>query len=198
MRNLAITILLALTATLVACSGFFSASNSSNSNAANAELVAAPDDNANLDIDADLEDANANANVVNALPARRPLSTPTPDLLAREAPDDSVITAENDPDGDLVETRIFKNHDMVAKVERVLPASRRDGTIRVFLRNGKVYEFPVSRMKNALKDSPDDIVRSVGDTVVAAEAQASNKAAAETKNAPGMPAANAAVTPRKQ
>jgi hypothetical protein len=198
MRTLAITILLLFTAMLFACSGYFSASNNTNSNQANSETNPAPAENADIDANADM-DANANANLINNAPVKRAPAPPKNDLLTRDAPDDSVITAENDPDGDLVETRIFKNHDMVAKVERILPSSRREGSVRVFLKNGKVYEFPVSRLKNALKDSPDEIVKTVGETVVATGTgpAAANRAATDGKGNPAT-SANTAATPRKQ
>jgi hypothetical protein len=198
MRTLGITILLTLTALLIACSGYFTASDNANSNQANsANAVVA--ENTNIDANANIDLANANANIVN-VPAKRPTLTPKPEPLTRDAPDDSVITAENDTDGDLVETRIFKNHEMLAKVERVLTASRREGTIRVFLKNGRVYEFPVGRLKNVLSESPETIIRSVGSEALATGAtgtQASNKAPAEPKPGSGTVKADPAPTPLK-
>lgn len=146
---------------LFACGGYFSSSNGTISNQANsAQANTAPDANANFDANIDL--ANANANVTNVVPVRRQ-PTPKPQPLTRQAPDDSVITAEIASQGDLVETRVFKNHDMVAKVERILPPSRTSsGSVRVFLKNGKVYEVPASKLKNALSGTPDDIIRAVG------------------------------------
>jgi hypothetical protein len=191
MRLFATTILLLLTAILFACTGYFSASNQANSNLANSQVISLPEDQ-NVEANANTDDlANANANIQN-LPVKRPPLSPKPEPLTRIAPDDSVITAENNADGDLVETRVFKNHDMLAKVERILTASRRGGTLRVFLKNGRVYELPAGKLKNALSDSPDEIIKSVGDETVTAGSP--SKTPPDTKN--GARTGDAAPTPR--
>ena len=180
-----------MTAILFACTGYFSASNQANSNMANSQVTSPPEDQ-NVEANANTEDlANANANIQN-LPVKRPPLSPKPEPLTRTAPDDSVITAENNADGDLVETRVFKNHDMLAKVERILTASRRGGTLRVFLKNGRVYELPAGKLKNALSDSPDEIIKSVGDETVTAGSP--SKTPPDTKN--GARTGESAPTPR--
>ncbi len=132
MRLVGITILLVFTASLFACGGYYAGSNSANSNQANGAQTNSIAEDSNLDANANMEDlANANTNIQNSIPLKRPVA-PKPEMLTRPAPDDSEITAENNAEGDLVETRIFKNHDMVAKVERILTASRRNGSVRIF------------------------------------------------------------------
>ena len=190
MRVFAITILLLVTALLIACTGYFSGRETANSGSAN-EAVNSLAENANVDPNANAELANANANIQN-IPVKRPPPTPKEEPLTRIAPDDSVITAENDPEGDLIETRVFRNHEMLAKVERVLTASRRGGSVRVFLKNGRVYEIPVARLKNALNESPEEIIRTVGGETMATGAQ---PAPGKT---PEQRPANTASTPQRQ
>jgi hypothetical protein len=188
-RVFGITILLLFTALLIACTGYFSGGDTANSNQADtgANSLAG---NANFDININAEMVNINANILNA-PVKRPPSTPKQDPLTRVAPDDSIITAENNPEGDLVETRVFKNHDMLAKVERVLTASRRGGSIRVYLKNGRVYEIPVARLKNALNESPEEIIKTVGGETMATGSPAAGKT-------PEQRPANTASTPQRQ
>ena len=197
MRWIAATILLLFTAILFACGGYFSGSNPANSAQSNSPANSLSAENNN--INANVEDmANANTNIQN-LPIKRPTPLPKPEALTRTGPDDSVITAENNEQGDLVETRVFKNHDMLAKVERILTASRREGNIRVFLKNGRVYEFPVGRLKNALNESPEEILKAVGGEAAAAGQQATNRAQTDSKNGSGAArTANTAPTPQKQ
>jgi hypothetical protein len=193
MRFFTTTILLFFTAILFACGGYFSTPDNTNSNQANS---IAPE-NTNIDANANLDLSNTNSNIQN-LPVKRPSPTPKTDPLTRSAPDDSVITAENDAEGDLVETRIFKNHEMLAKVERILTASRRDGSIRVFLKNGRVYEIPVSRLKNVLNESPEEIIKTVRGEATAGS-PAANKAQGDGKNgaSPGKTSDTAPTPPRQ-
>ena len=177
MKLVKLTILLSFSAVLFACGGNSTGSNSpANSNAANAaqttSSLADPANSANSD--ANIADP-ANANIQNSAPPKRvvkvkPEETPVP------APDDSEITAENNAQGELVETRIFKNHDMVAKVERTQNASKKDASIKVYLKNGKVYELPAGKIKDVLKESPEEIIKAVGGDVAATAAQGANKA----------------------
>ncbi|HEV7645922.1 MAG TPA: hypothetical protein VGO50_18430 [Pyrinomonadaceae bacterium] len=190
MRVFAITILLLSAALLIACTGYFSGRETVNSNQANASANTLAE-NTNIDPNVNAELANANANIQNT-PVKRPPPTPKEEPLTRTAPDDSVITAENNPEGDLVETRIFKNHDMLAKVERILTASRRGGSVRVFLKNGRVYEVPVARLKNVLNETPEEIIRTVGGETMATGSQ---PAAGKT---PEPRPANTASTPQRQ
>lgn len=203
MKTIYSTILLTLAAILFACCGYFADSNAANSGQVNAGQANANSPDGNLDANANMDLANANANIQNSVPARRPAPAKT-DPLVRPAPDDSEIIAENNTDGDLVETRIFKNHDMIAKVERILTASRRDGRVRIFLKNGRVYELPVSKLKNALKDSPGDIIKAVGSDAMVAAGQPVNRPVTEGRgpgaanSAAANARANAGATPERQ
>ena len=190
MRVFLITILLLSAALLIACTGYFSGHDTANSNRENASANTLVE-STNVDPNVNAELANANANIQN-IPVKRPQPAPKEEPLTRTAPDDSVITAENNPEGDLVETRIFKNHDMLAKVERVLTASRRGGSVRVFLKNGRVYEIPVARLKNALNESPEEIIRTVGGETMA------NGSQPVPGKTPEPRPANTASTPQRQ
>jgi hypothetical protein len=141
----------------------------------------------------------ANENIQNSAPPKRVVKV-KPEETPLSAPDDSEITFENNAQGELVETRIFKNHDMVAKVERTQSAAKKDASIKVYLKNGKVYEIPAGRIKDVLKESPEEIIKAVGGDVAAAM-QPANKAQTETKSGAGAAntaAANTAATPEKR
>lgn len=197
MRLVKLTILFSFSALLVGCGGNSTGSNVTvNSNAANtpqANLAEASNGNG---ADANAADA-ANANTQNSAPPKRAVKV-KPEETPLQAPDDSEITLENNAQGELVETRIFRNHDMVAKVERTQNTAKKDASIKVYLKNGKVYELPAGKIKDVLTESPEEIIKAVGGDVAAAS-QAANKTQSDTKTGAGAAntsSANTASTPK--
>lgn len=77
----------------------------------------------------------------------------------RSAPDESVVSSES-RGKDFVETRTFKNHETLAKVEKIT-----DGTntrYKVFLKSGKVLDGPADKLQNFTAMAPASILESVG------------------------------------
>lgn len=147
--------------------------NSANSDAANAVPVSTPQTTQIATPDESLGlSADSNASALVNMPVRRAPKKARPedsDLL----PDDSDFSLDENAVGDIVETRVFKDHDLMAKVERTQASAKSAASVKVFLKNGKVYEMPVGKLKDVLRESPDDIIKALGPDA--------GKPAAETK-----------------
>jgi len=75
------------------------------------------------------------------------------------APDNSEITNTMNAKGQPLETRTFKNHRVLVKVERTDLNSR---DIKVYLKNGKVVNLPEEMADNFLNAAAADILKAVG------------------------------------
>ena len=75
------------------------------------------------------------------------------------APDNSEVLSRMNAKGEPVETRIFKNHRILTKVERT---DLNNQNIKVHLKNGKVANLPEGSVENFLTASADDILKAVG------------------------------------
>jgi len=78
---------------------------------------------------------------------------------ATAAPDNSEITSVMDAKGQPLETRTFKNHPVLVKIERT---NLNDGDVKVYLKNGKVVSLPENQADNFLTASASDILKAVG------------------------------------
>ncbi len=76
------------------------------------------------------------------------------------APDNSEVLSRMNDKGEPLETRIFKNHRVLAKVERT---DLNNQNIKVYLKSGKVVNLPEGRVENFLNASADDILKAVGE-----------------------------------
>jgi len=76
----------------------------------------------------------------------------------RPAPDDSVFTTQLTDVG--LETRTFKNHPLLNKVERI--TSPKGKTIKVYLRSGKIVELPGDKLANISSIPASEILKAVG------------------------------------
>lgn len=93
----------------------------------------------------------------------------------RTAPDESVVSAES-RGKDFVETRTFKNHETLAKVEKIT-----DGTttrFKVFLKSGKVVDGPSEKLQNFASMAPASILDAIG---IASKAPETSERPAESK-----------------
>jgi hypothetical protein len=97
--------------------------------------------------------ANAKVEVIHPKPGK-------PELLERPAPFDSVLTAEMNAKGEVIERRSFKHHASLLKIEKIT-ASPTDFHFKVYLRDGKSFELPGDAIANALTASPDEILSAV-------------------------------------
>ena len=75
----------------------------------------------------------------NVPPANVPKSQSNGDYLSRPAPEESLFKAEMTSEGMPIETRTFKSHPQILKVERVW-ITPQDKRLKVYLRNGKMVE----------------------------------------------------------
>ncbi len=75
------------------------------------------------------------------------------------APDDSEVSSRMNDKGEPLETRVFKNHPVLVKVERTNLDNR---NVKVYLKNGKVFDLPESKADNFLTAAADDILIAVG------------------------------------
>ena len=78
---------------------------------------------------------------------------------SRTAPDDSVITSGS-RGKDFLETRTFKSHSLLAKVEKIMDG--KTTKYKVFLKNGKVLDAPADKMDNFAAMAPETILDVIG------------------------------------
>lgn len=100
--------------------------------------------------------ANANVTFVN--------TNQTKDTMREKpAPDDSTFTAEMNAKGQPVETRTFRSHPILKKVEKIT-MSPRDYVFKIYLKNGKVVESKSEKLKDFRVISPINILDAIGMT----------------------------------
>lgn len=134
--------------------------NAPNSNPANANLAATNSNptgmqpySANINPNA-FNAANSNLKVIKYEPKKDELPYGT-----RTAPDDSVISSGS-RGKDFVETRTFKNHPVLAKVEKIMDGKTEK--YKVYLKNGKVLDAPADKMNNMSALAPANILEAIG------------------------------------
>ena len=97
---------------------------------------------------------NANVMVVN--------TNNTKDTMRENpAPDDSTFSAEMNGKGQPVETRTFKSHPILAKIEKIT-MSPRDYVFKIYLKNGKVVESKSDDLKDFRVIAPLNILDAIG------------------------------------
>ncbi len=77
----------------------------------------------------------------------------------RIAPDDSIISSAS-RGKDFVETRTFRSHAVLAKVEKIMDG--KTTKYKVFLKNGKVVDAPAEKMTDFAANSPEGILGAIG------------------------------------
>ncbi|HEX8249803.1 MAG TPA: hypothetical protein VF599_16645 [Pyrinomonadaceae bacterium] len=75
------------------------------------------------------------------------------------AADNSEVISRLNEKG-AVETRIFKSHPVLAKVEKT--TFGKDVQLKVYLKNGKVVPVPLEKIKNFINDSAEQILQAAG------------------------------------
>lgn len=88
--------------------------------------------------------------------AAAPPIDPNAKRMLANAPDNSVIYTEMNQQGTPIETRIFKNHPQLQKVERTYSTIERP-EIKVYLKNGKIIDVPGDKFDNILNAPAKDI-----------------------------------------
>jgi len=74
------------------------------------------------------------------------------------APDNSEITNEMNEKGQPLETRTFKKHQILTKIERI---DLDNQNVRVYLRNGRVVNLPEGKIENFLTAPASDILNAL-------------------------------------
>lgn len=100
--------------------------------------------------------ANANAATVN-IPAQREVESISTGIPAA---DNSTYAAEMNESGKPVETRTFKNHPILLKVEKIT-MSPRDYVFKVYLKDGKVIESKSEELKQFRYIAPENILDAI-------------------------------------
>lgn len=88
-----------------------------------------------------------------------PIAAVTP--APRVAPDNSEVSSTMNEKGVPIETRVFKNHPVLVKMEKSF-ADINKPVIKIYLKNGKILIAPNDKISNTATVSADDILRSVG------------------------------------
>lgn len=158
-------IILSLFIFLSACSSATEETANSNTagvniNAANTEVVVVTNANSQM-IPMNGVDANAfNGNSANVKVVNPDTSKLPPTLGPRPAPDESEFQTKGRNDGSFAETRTFKNHPQLSKIERV--TNGREVSLKVYLKNGKAIEVTQEKIPNFRIAAAQDILLAVG------------------------------------
>jgi len=135
-----------------------------NSNPANANLVVATNSNPAAEMQPYNGVQNVNPNAFNATSDNLKVIPyqPKKDELpygTRTAPDDSVVSSGS-RGKDFVETRTFKNHPTLSKVEKIMDG--KTTKYKVYLKSGKVVDAPAEKMSNYAAMAPVSILEAIG------------------------------------
>lgn len=132
-----------------------------NTNPANANAVAATNSNPtgmqpyNGNINPNAFNAtNDNLKVIKYEPKKDELP-----YGSRTAPDDSVISSGS-RGTDFIETRTFRSHALLAKVEKIMDGKTEK--YKIYLKNGKVVDAPADKMNNMQSMAPENILDAIG------------------------------------
>lgn len=91
----------------------------------------------------------------NAAPIPATAATP------HQAPDNSELSSTMNEKGVFIETRVFKNHPTLAKVEKSF-TDMNNPAIKVYLKNGKVLTMPKGAIEKTESAAASEILRAVG------------------------------------
>jgi hypothetical protein len=136
--------------------------STANTNIANANANSDIASNANSKM-IPLEGVDANKFNANAsdVPVANRLPTSQESIVGpRPAPDNSQNNTEMRPDGSVSETRTFKDHPELLKVERITVGTK--VSLKVYLRNGKVIEVPKEKIPEFQVVAPGNILLAAG------------------------------------
>jgi uncharacterized protein YceK len=131
-----------------------------NKTAANSNVVMVSNANSQM-IPMNGVDANAfNKDSSNMRVVNRDTSNMKPTLGARPAPDESEFAATGKPDGSFAETRTFKNHPQLLKIEKTTNGNKT--SLKVYLKNGKVFDVTEEQIPNFSVAASQNILLAVG------------------------------------
>ncbi len=99
----------------------------------------------------------ANVTVVKGVPSREPNAKPP----TQSAPDNSEVTTALGQN--LVQTRVFKNHPKINKIESVstFVDGKERKTVKIYLKNGQVRELPDGQIKDAMTEAASNILKAI-------------------------------------
>lgn len=86
---------------------------------------------------------------------------PNASRMLMTAPDNSEISTEMNKQGQIIETRVFKDNARLIKIIRINAASD-NPAIKVCLKNGQTLDLSKDKIANAFAASADEILQAVG------------------------------------
>ncbi|MEZ5428538.1 MAG: hypothetical protein R2747_19995 [Pyrinomonadaceae bacterium] len=81
---------------------------------------------------------------------------------SRPAPDQSEFSTTMNKKGEVLETRTFKDHPQILKIER--KTAGKENSLKVYLKNGKVYDLSEEKVPNFRVAAPQNILIAIGVT----------------------------------
>lgn len=101
-----------------------------------------------------------NKDATDAKTVNRDTSNQTSPLAARPAPDNSEFQSKGLPDGSFAETRTFKGHPQISKIEKI--TNGKNISMKVYLKNGKSYAFTEQQIPNFRTADSQSILTAIG------------------------------------
>jgi len=90
-----------------------------------------------------------------------PDTEPLPRLQFREGAEDSEIATSMNSNGEIVETRIFRNHPQLGRVEAVWKSAK-EATLKISLKGGKTIDVKSDRLVNLHSATTRDLIEIAG------------------------------------
>lgn len=154
-----IALIIAIAAVFSGCGSSPDETPNANVNAPNAGITAGQ--NSNLVPYSNQIDPNAfNGNANNLRTVNRPPENTQESFKSRNAPDDSEFKTMMNSKGEVLETRTFRSHPQLLKIERVTIGSEQK--LKVYLKNGRVYDTTEEKIPNFTVAAPQNILIAVG------------------------------------
>ncbi len=88
-------------------------------------------------------------------------NTANPTALTQSLPENSEISTQMNDKGYVVETRTFKDHMVLKKIEKITITPKKT-ELKVYFKSGKIYDVPKDKIENFRTASAQDIYQAVG------------------------------------
>ena len=93
--------------------------------------------------------------------AKQNNSNSVPTAITKPLPENSEISTEMNSKGYVLETRTFKDHPVLTKIEKTTITPKKT-ELKVYFKSGKVYAVPEGKLKDFRTASSQEIYQAVG------------------------------------
>lgn len=95
--------------------------------------------------------------------AKQSNSNSIPTAITKPLPENSEISTQMNENGYVLETRTFKNHPVLAKIEKTTITPKKT-ELKVYLKDGKVYDVPNGKIEDFRTATTQSILEAINKT----------------------------------